>query len=129
MLDRDRPGIPPGALIGRLTWANTSDRSGRYRPYRPYSPCRPGPRDTGRLLSVGLHEGDLGQRAALHPLIDDGLRPRTVRAVAAAELLDEEGEDTPALRPVDNDHGRPRHGRDEPPLVVAGDLRLASAVS
>src|SRR5260370_19858231 len=87
MLDRDRPGIPPGALIGRLTWANTSDRSGRYRPYRPYSPCRPGPRDTGRLLSVGLHEGDLGQRAALHPLIEDGLRPRTVRAVAADELL------------------------------------------
>src|SRR5260370_41365627 len=87
MLDRDRPGIPPGALIGRLTWATASDRGGRSRPSRPYSPCRPGPRDTGRLLSVGLHEGDLGQRAALHPLIEDGLRPRTVRAVAAVELL------------------------------------------
>src|ERR1700683_257907 len=48
--------------------------------------------------SAGLCEGDLGQRAALHPLIEDGLRPRTVRTAAAVELLGEDGQATPALR-------------------------------
>jgi hypothetical protein len=54
------------------------------------------PRDTDRPLSVGLGEGDLGQRAARHPLIEDGPGPRTVRVVAAVELLYEDAEDTPA---------------------------------
>lgn len=55
------------------------------------------PRPTAALRSIGIREGDLGQRAVLEPLIEDGLRPRAVRAVAAVELLDEDGEDASAL--------------------------------
>jgi hypothetical protein len=62
-------------------------------------------------LSVGLREGDLGQRAALHPLIEDGLRPGTVRTAAAVESLDNDGEDTPALRLVGDDLAGRRRSR------------------
>lgn len=87
----------------RWTHGTQIDRSGRY----PRTGCSP-VRTAARLLSVGLHEGDLGQRAALHPLTEDGLRPRTARAVAAVELLDEKGEDAPALRRLNDDRGRRR---------------------
>lgn len=48
-------------------------------------------------MSAGLCEGNpgqrTGQRTARLPLIEDGVRPVTVGAVAAVELVDEDSED------------------------------------
>ena len=45
----------------------------------------------------------LAQWTALHPLLEDGLRPGTLRGATAVELVDEDREDAPALRRVDDD--------------------------
>ena len=62
------------------------------------------------------------------PLIEDGLGPLAVRAVAAVEFLDEVGEDTPALRRVDDHRGRRRQIGDDAVLEVEGELRLGGQV-
>jgi len=81
-----------------------------------------------RLLSIGAHEGDLGQRAALHPLIEDSRRPWAVRAAPAVELLDEDGQDAPALRRVDDDRGRRREVGDDAVLEVEVEPRVGGQV-
>jgi len=82
-----------------------------------------------RLLSIGAHEGDLGQRAALHPLIEDSRRPWAVRAAPAVELLDEDGQDAPALRRVDDDRGRRREVGDDAVLEVEVEPRWAARLA
>jgi hypothetical protein len=54
--------------------------------------------------SLGRFEADLGQRAARDPFVEDGVRPLAVGTVALVEVLDEVGEDPPALGRV-GDHG------------------------
>jgi hypothetical protein len=48
--------------------------------------------------------------------------------VAAVELLDEGGEDAPALRRVDDDRGRRRQVGDEAMLEVEGGPRLGGQI-
>jgi hypothetical protein len=82
----------------------------------------------GQLRSVGVHESDLGQGTAFYPLVEDRLRPRTVHAVAAVELFDEDGEDAPALRRVDDDRSGGRQVGDDAVLEVERESRLGAQV-
>jgi hypothetical protein len=71
---------------------------------------------------AGLPEPDPRQRTALHPLVQDGLRPRAVDALAMVELLDELGEHATALRRI-GDHGGHRRQIGGDTVIEVKDAR------
>jgi hypothetical protein len=111
-------GVWSDATNGQTLLQNKVSTGGMGPPVR----CRP-----KRSAIVGKR--DLGQRAVLNPIVEDGHRPRAVRAMADVELVHEDGEHMPALHRIGDDRGRRLQVGHDAVLEVERELRPGSEVS